>query len=127
MVLLLAGPCSARAQAPVTMGFGMALTGGLAPNGRAALFAMQIWEKEIKVWFKIGDFRVTRTRWNVRVVKPDLGLAVYRVRKAGRPPPIRLVGVEARRDPTASASAGGFRRSTIPAGCVRFAPRVGCA
>ncbi|MCW5746927.1 MAG: amino acid ABC transporter substrate-binding protein [Alphaproteobacteria bacterium] len=39
---------SARAQAkPFTIGFGMALTGGLAPNGKAALLAMQIWEEEI--------------------------------------------------------------------------------
>ena len=38
---------SARAQAkPLTIGFGMALTGGLAPNGKAALLAMQIWEEE---------------------------------------------------------------------------------
>jgi branched-chain amino acid transport system substrate-binding protein len=46
--LLLAGTFTARAQQnPITIGFGMALTGGLAPNGKAALFAMQIWEKEI--------------------------------------------------------------------------------
>ena len=32
---------------PITIGFGMALTGGLAPNGRSALLAMQIWESEI--------------------------------------------------------------------------------
>jgi branched-chain amino acid transport system substrate-binding protein len=38
---------AARAQAPITIGFGMALTGGLAPIGKAALLAMQIWEKEI--------------------------------------------------------------------------------
>ena len=39
---------SARAQAkPLTIGFGMALTGGLAPNGKAALLAMQIWEEDI--------------------------------------------------------------------------------
>ncbi len=37
----------AQTQKPITIGFGMALTGGLAPNGKAALFAMQIWEKEI--------------------------------------------------------------------------------
>ena len=35
---------SAHAQNPITIGFGMALTGGLAPNGKAALLAMQIWE-----------------------------------------------------------------------------------
>jgi branched-chain amino acid transport system substrate-binding protein len=37
----------AAAQAPITIGFGMALTGGLAPNGKAALVAMQIWESDI--------------------------------------------------------------------------------
>src|SRR5580658_7779898 len=45
--LLLAGTFTARAADPITIGFGMALTGGLAPNGKGALFAMQIWEKEI--------------------------------------------------------------------------------
>lgn len=39
---------SAQAQGkPFTIGFGMALTGGLAPNGKAALLAMQIWEQDI--------------------------------------------------------------------------------
>ena len=38
---------AARAADPITIGFGMALTGGLAPNGKAALLAMQIWEEEI--------------------------------------------------------------------------------
>ena len=37
----------AYAQTPITIGFGMALTGGLAPNGKAALLAMQIWESDI--------------------------------------------------------------------------------
>jgi branched-chain amino acid transport system substrate-binding protein len=41
---LMGGP--AQAQAPITIGFGMALTGGLAPIGKAALLAMQIWEEE---------------------------------------------------------------------------------
>jgi branched-chain amino acid transport system substrate-binding protein len=40
------GPASAQAK-PLTIGFGMALTGGLAPNGKAALLAMQIWEEDI--------------------------------------------------------------------------------
>ncbi len=35
------------ADPPITIGLGMALTGGLAPNGRAALLGMQIWEEEI--------------------------------------------------------------------------------
>lgn len=38
-----AAPAAARAAEPITIGFGMALTGGLAPNGKAALLAMQIW------------------------------------------------------------------------------------
>ena len=37
----------AQAETPITIGFGMALTGGLAPNGKAALLAMQIWEADI--------------------------------------------------------------------------------
>jgi branched-chain amino acid transport system substrate-binding protein len=39
------GPVACAAE-PITIGFGMALTGGLAPNGKAALLAMQIWEEE---------------------------------------------------------------------------------
>ncbi len=35
------------AEPPITIGFGMALTGGLAPNGRAALLAMEIWRDEV--------------------------------------------------------------------------------
>ena len=47
-MLLLSGTFAAKAQNnPITIGFGMALTGGLAPIGKAALLAMQIWEKEI--------------------------------------------------------------------------------
>jgi branched-chain amino acid transport system substrate-binding protein len=37
----------ARAQNPITIGFGMALTGGLAPIGKAALLAMQIWAEDV--------------------------------------------------------------------------------
>jgi len=46
---LLAGLTSvpAAAQEPIRIGFGMALTGGLAANGKPALMAMQIWEEEI--------------------------------------------------------------------------------
>jgi len=32
---------------PFTIGFGMALTGSLAPNGKSALLGMQIWEEDI--------------------------------------------------------------------------------
>src|SRR5262245_28988893 len=42
----LGGTAGAQAK-PLTIGFGMALTGGLAPNGKGALLAMQIWEEEV--------------------------------------------------------------------------------
>jgi branched-chain amino acid transport system substrate-binding protein len=35
------------APSPITIGFSMSLTGGLAPNGRAALLAMQIWAANV--------------------------------------------------------------------------------
>ena len=37
----------AQEKQPITIGFGMALTGGLAPNGKSALLAMQIWEEDV--------------------------------------------------------------------------------
>ncbi len=40
-------PTAPRAAEPIKIGFSMALTGGLAPNGKSALLAMQIWEKDI--------------------------------------------------------------------------------
>jgi branched-chain amino acid transport system substrate-binding protein len=42
-------PATAQAPSgdPIKIGFSMALTGGLAGNGKAALIAMQIWEKDI--------------------------------------------------------------------------------
>jgi len=43
VVVTVAAASVARSAEPITIGFGMALTGGLAPNGKAALLAMQIW------------------------------------------------------------------------------------
>jgi len=37
----------ASAAGPITIGFGMALTGGIAANGRAALLAMKLWEEDV--------------------------------------------------------------------------------
>ena len=37
---------AARAAEPIRIGFGMALTGGLAAAGKTALLAMQIWQDE---------------------------------------------------------------------------------
>ncbi len=43
----LSTPVLAQSGEPIKIGFSMALTGGLASNGKAALAAMQIWEEEI--------------------------------------------------------------------------------
>ncbi len=32
---------------PITIGFSMAMTGGLGPNGQSALLSQKIWEEEI--------------------------------------------------------------------------------
>jgi branched-chain amino acid transport system substrate-binding protein len=42
-------PASAQAPSgqPITIGFGMALTGGLAPNGKQALLGAKIWEETV--------------------------------------------------------------------------------
>jgi branched-chain amino acid transport system substrate-binding protein len=41
------GGSHASAQEPIKIGFGMSLTGGLAPNGKSALLGMKIWEEDI--------------------------------------------------------------------------------
>ena len=38
---------SAQSGAPIKIGYSMALTGGLAPNGKSALLAQKIWEEDI--------------------------------------------------------------------------------
>ncbi len=40
-------PASAQSNEPIKIGFGMSLTGPLAPNGKQALLGMQIWQDEI--------------------------------------------------------------------------------
>ncbi len=49
LAIVLAAVWSAPAQGPkpIKIGFGMALTGGLAGNGKAALLAMQIWKDDV--------------------------------------------------------------------------------
>src|SRR5262245_15005817 len=41
------GPAAAQTGAPIRIGFSMALTGGLAPNGKSALLAQKIWEDDV--------------------------------------------------------------------------------
>src|SRR5262244_433151 len=43
----LATGAPAQAADPIKIGTGMALTGGLAASGKAAILAMKIWEEEI--------------------------------------------------------------------------------
>jgi branched-chain amino acid transport system substrate-binding protein len=45
--LLLAGAVWAQSGEAIKIGFSMALTGGLAPNGKSALLAQKIWEEDI--------------------------------------------------------------------------------
>ena len=45
--LVLQGPQLVHAANPIKIGFGMALTGGLAANGKAALLSMQIWRDDV--------------------------------------------------------------------------------
>jgi len=43
---LFAAPVAAQTGEPIKIGYGMALTGGLAPNGKSALLAQKIWEED---------------------------------------------------------------------------------
>jgi branched-chain amino acid transport system substrate-binding protein len=46
-LLVIAAPASAQTGTPVKIGYSMALTGGLAPNGKSALLAQKIWEEDV--------------------------------------------------------------------------------
>ena len=43
----LTAPAQAQSSQPITIGFGMALTGPLAANGKQTLLGMKIWEEEV--------------------------------------------------------------------------------
>jgi branched-chain amino acid transport system substrate-binding protein len=43
----LAGNAAAQSGEPIKIGFSMAMTGGLAPNGKSALLAHKIWEEDV--------------------------------------------------------------------------------
>src|SRR3954447_21599218 len=44
---LAAGSPDAQAADPIRLGFSMPLTGPLAPNGKAALLALQMWAEDV--------------------------------------------------------------------------------
>jgi branched-chain amino acid transport system substrate-binding protein len=46
-LLVSLAPAAAQSGAPIKIGYSMALTGGLAPNGKSALLAQKIWEEDI--------------------------------------------------------------------------------
>lgn len=47
-LMLSAGPqAQAQSGEPIKIGFGMSLTGGLAPNGKSSLVAMKVWEDDV--------------------------------------------------------------------------------
>jgi len=43
----LAGGAAAQSGQPIKIGFSMAMTGGLAANGKSALLAQKIWEEDV--------------------------------------------------------------------------------
>ncbi len=45
--LALAGPALAQSGEPIKIGYSMAMTGGLAANGKSALLAHKIWEEDV--------------------------------------------------------------------------------
>src|SRR5262245_37369135 len=45
--IAMTGDAGAQSGKPIRIGFGMALTGGLAGNGQGALLAMQIWRDDV--------------------------------------------------------------------------------
>ena len=45
--MVFAGAAWAQSGEPIKIGFSMALTGGLAPNGKSALLAQKIWEEDV--------------------------------------------------------------------------------
>src|SRR5882762_4151086 len=45
--LICLAPASAQTGTPIKIGYSMALTGGLAPNGKSALLAQKIWEEDV--------------------------------------------------------------------------------
>ena len=47
LAALILFPNAARTAEPITIGFGMGLTGGLAAAGKSALLAMQIWQDDV--------------------------------------------------------------------------------
>src|ERR1700693_1707432 len=44
---VLAGGAAAQSGQPIRIGFSMAMTGGLATNGKSALLAQKIWEEDV--------------------------------------------------------------------------------
>jgi branched-chain amino acid transport system substrate-binding protein len=49
LIIGLVGANAAHAAEPIKIGFGMALTGGLAAIGKSALLAMKIWEEDVNL------------------------------------------------------------------------------
>jgi branched-chain amino acid transport system substrate-binding protein len=47
LALAPAGQAAAQSKEPIKIGFSMALTGPLSPNGKQALLGLQIWEEEV--------------------------------------------------------------------------------
>src|SRR5262245_45250133 len=47
MLMLSGAQAAAQSKEPIKIGFSMAMTGGLGPNGQSALLAQKIWEEDV--------------------------------------------------------------------------------
>ena len=47
LLVLSGAPAAAQSKEPIKIGFSMAMTGGLGPNGQSALLAQKIWEEDV--------------------------------------------------------------------------------
>src|SRR5213082_3155255 len=45
--VLLGAPAGAQTGEPIKIGYSMAMTGGLGPNGKSSLLAQKIWEEDV--------------------------------------------------------------------------------
>jgi branched-chain amino acid transport system substrate-binding protein len=66
----------AQAQAPIKIGFSMALTGPLGPNGQQALLGMKIWEEEINAKGGLLGRKVQLVNYDDQS-KPDTVPGIY--------------------------------------------------
>ena len=79
---------AAQAAEPITIGFGMALTGGLAAAGKTALLAMQIWQDDVNAKEGLLGRQVIEQRGPTRPGEDVVDRAFPPVRLVVEPKPL---------------------------------------